>query len=85
MSFYPLVIHIGSVDEVAGMWIAGFAYMGDPTRLILAFLFFRLFDIWKPGPINSLQRLPNGWGVMVDDILAGILAWPLAYYGSQFL
>ena len=49
------------------------------------FALFRLFDIWKPGPINSIQDLPNGWGVVMDDILAGALAgilMGLAYYLS---
>ena len=38
---------------------------------LAAFALFRLFDIWKPGPINTIQKLPNGWGVIMDDILAG--------------
>ncbi|NJM53917.1 MAG: phosphatidylglycerophosphatase A, partial [Blastocatellia bacterium] len=44
-------------------------------QLILAgFLLFRLFDIWKPYPIDSLQSLPAGIGVCADDILAGVYA-----------
>ena len=35
------------------------------------FALFRLFDIWKPGPIDTIQKLPNGWGVIMDDVLAG--------------
>ena len=38
---------------------------------LAAFGLFRLFDIWKPGPINTIQKLPNGWGVIMDDVLAG--------------
>jgi phosphatidylglycerophosphatase A len=38
------------------------------------FLLFRLFDIWKPYPINKLQDLPGGVGVVIDDIAAGIYA-----------
>ncbi|MDG2423203.1 MAG: phosphatidylglycerophosphatase A [Phycisphaerales bacterium] len=39
-----------------------------------AFIAFRLLDIFKPGPIGKLQELPAGWGVLVDDLLAGVLA-----------
>jgi phosphatidylglycerophosphatase A len=38
---------------------------------LATFALFRLFDIWKPGPIDTIQKLPNGWGVIMDDILAG--------------
>jgi len=41
---------------------------------VLPFLLFRLFDIWKPGPVDAAQRLPGGWGIVMDDVLAGILA-----------
>ena len=40
---------------------------------LAAFALFRLFDIWKPGPINTIQKLPHGWGVIMDDVLAGIV------------
>jgi phosphatidylglycerophosphatase A len=42
--------------------------------LLAGFMLFRLFDIWKPYPIRSLEKLPGGWGVMADDWLAGIYA-----------
>jgi len=41
---------------------------------ILGFLFFRLFDIAKPWPIRKLEKLPGGWGILADDLLAGIYA-----------
>ena len=40
---------------------------------IAAFALFRLFDIWKPGPINTIQKMKNGWGVTMDDVLAGVV------------
>ena len=40
---------------------------------LLGFGLFRLFDIWKPGPINTVQNLPAGWGVTMDDVLAGVV------------
>lgn len=62
------------VDEVAGMlltllWIpVGYVGLG------LAFAAFRVFDIVKPFPAREAERLPGGWGVMADDIVAGIYA-----------
>ncbi|MGE4294391.1 MAG: phosphatidylglycerophosphatase A [Campylobacterales bacterium] len=62
------------IDELAGMWIA-LALLPDAFawhQVLLAFLFFRLFDIWKPSIIGKLDsRLKNGYGVMLDDVLAG--------------
>jgi phosphatidylglycerophosphatase A len=50
-------------------------YMDDRWLVLLAgFLFFRLFDIWKPFPIRHLEKLPGGWGIMADDWLASIYA-----------
>ncbi len=70
------------VDEVAGQLISFtliapllIAELSKPTFvIILGFLLFRAFDIWKPYPINQLQDLPAGLGVMFDDIVAGIYA-----------
>jgi phosphatidylglycerophosphatase A len=46
-----------------------------PLTLIAGFLLFRFFDIMKPPPIRSLERrLPGGWAVVMDDVLAGIYA-----------
>jgi phosphatidylglycerophosphatase A len=42
--------------------------------LLLGFILFRVFDIWKPWPIRRLERLPGGWGIMADDWMAGIYA-----------
>jgi len=42
--------------------------------LLAGFVLFRLFDIWKPYPIRSLEKLPGGWGIMADDWLAGVYA-----------
>jgi phosphatidylglycerophosphatase A len=42
--------------------------------LLLGFLLFRLFDIWKPFPVRQLEKLPRGWGIMADDWMAGIYA-----------
>ena len=63
------------IDEVAGMllsvWLVPLG--GRPVAaLIAAFLLFRVFDIWKPWPIRASQRLPGGFGIVADDLLAGI-------------
>jgi phosphatidylglycerophosphatase A len=42
--------------------------------LLLGFILFRVFDIWKPWPIRRLERLPRGWGIMADDWMAGLYA-----------
>src|ERR1700693_2577623 len=42
--------------------------------LLLGFLFFRMFDIWKPFPLRRLELLPGGWGIMADDWMAGVYA-----------
>ena len=62
------------VDEVAGQWIALIAMRPDWRHAVLALLLFRLFDIWKPWPIRRLEALPEGTGIMLDDVAAGILA-----------
>jgi phosphatidylglycerophosphatase A len=64
------------VDEVIGQLLVFLFVPFDISwKLILAgFLLFRLFDIWKPYPIDSLQNLPAGIGVCADDILAGVYA-----------
>jgi len=73
------------IDEVAGQWLAflpvsvGAAHTSAAlTALypgwIAAFVLFRLFDIWKPGPIGWADRRGDSLGVMLDDILAGVIA-----------
>lgn len=62
------------IDEWVGQWIA---LLFLPKSLLLgltAFALFRLFDIWKPYPIKTLAKMPSGWGIMLDDVLAGIYA-----------
>jgi phosphatidylglycerophosphatase A len=70
------------IDELAGMWITisiCWVNNADMNTMILisalAFFYFRLFDIWKPSLIGKIDRdIKGGWGVMGDDILAGIAA-----------
>jgi phosphatidylglycerophosphatase A len=62
------------IDEVAGMLVSLFLIPARPTLIIVAFILFRVMDILKPYPINLLQRLPGGAGVMCDDLLAALYA-----------
>ena len=62
------------IDEVAGMCIALVWVPVTPVNIVLALLLFRFFDILKPLFIKNLEKLPGGWGVMSDDILAGVYA-----------
>ena len=62
------------IDEVAGYFVS-VAYLPRTWGyLVAAFFLFRIFDIVKPPPCHGLQRLRGGWGVMMDDIVAGIYA-----------
>jgi len=63
-----------NIDEVVGMLLAALGTGGGTLSLILAFLLFRVFDVVKPFPADTAQSLPGGWGVMVDDVVAGLYA-----------
>ena len=60
------------VDEVLGQWLtlAGSAAWNWKAALA-GFVLFRLFDIWKPAPVRQLEALPEGWGIIADDLMAG--------------
>jgi len=63
------------LDEVVGVWIALILSSGTWLQVIASFAFFRLFDIWKPSLIGKIDReIKGGWGVMGDDMLAGVMA-----------
>jgi phosphatidylglycerophosphatase A len=60
------------IDEVAGMMVSVALLPRTPVVLLCAFLLFRLFDIWKPFPAREAQALRGGFGVVVDDLIAGV-------------
>jgi phosphatidylglycerophosphatase A len=67
------------VDEVSGQQLAlllgtTWAVVPNWKYLLLGFILFRLFDIWKPFPARQAESLPGGWGIMADDWVAGIYA-----------
>ncbi len=60
------------IDEVAGMMVA-LVFLPVGSRIYLeGFLLFRLLDILKPFPLRHVERLPGGWGIVLDDLLAGL-------------
>lgn len=73
------------IDEISGQLIAltplAFLETVSIPMVIIGFLLFRLFDIFKPYPIRKLEHLPGGFGVMCDDVLAGVYAAVLLWLG----
>jgi len=73
------------IDEVAGQWL-GLLMLPDGALYIAgAFILFRFLDILKPWPIRQLEQFPKGWGVMLDDMLAGLLTLGLIQGVSRLL
>ncbi len=62
------------LDEVCGIFVTFIITPITWKTVLPGFLLFRLFDIWKPFPIRRLERLPGFWGIMADDLLAGVYA-----------
>ena len=62
------------VDEVVGMWVTLVALPFVPLTIVLGFVLFRVMDVVKPWPARSLESLPEGWGIMADDVAAGVYA-----------
>jgi phosphatidylglycerophosphatase A len=66
------------IDEVIGQWIALLGCPFDWRHGLIALVLFRLFDITKPFPVRRLERLPGGWGIIFDDVAAGLYALGVA-------
>ncbi len=61
------------IDEVVGQMITFLALPEAPWRWLLAgYVLFRIFDVVKPFPARRAERLPGGWGIMSDDVVAGV-------------
>ena len=67
------------VDEVAGTLIALIPAPASLTGILFAVALFRVFDIAKPYPAKEAERLPGGWGVVIDDVVAGAFAGIIVY------
>lgn len=71
------------IDEIVGMLITVAFFEKSLIWLVVGFVLFRFFDIIKPFPAKASEKLPHGWGVMIDDVVAGIysaLSLRLIYY-----
>lgn len=62
------------VDEIAGFFVAMAFVPFRWPHVLAAFVLFRVFDVVKPPPIRQLQKIHGGWGIVIDDLLAGLLA-----------
>ncbi len=71
------------IDEINGQFIAFIPLAFNPSvvGIVIAFMLFRLFDIFKPYPIRKLEQMHGGFGVMSDDTLAGVYAAALVWLG----
>ena len=64
--------HCVVIDEVVGIQVVLLGATPSLAGVIAAFVLFRIFDVWKQYPIDKLQSLPGGWGIVADDVLAGL-------------
>ncbi len=72
------------IDEVAGLWLTLLPAGLNPFLVFTGFILFRFFDVLKPWPVSwADKKLPGAWGVMVDDLFAGVYAglcvWGIGY------
>ena len=73
------------IDEFAGLAVTLIGCPSSPSGFLLAFFLFRLFDMTKPPPIRQFEKLPGAWGIMADDVVAGVIAAALGYFISPHL
>jgi phosphatidylglycerophosphatase A len=71
-------------DEVIGQWLTMIGHAWNWQNMLIGFLLFRLFDILKPLGIRRLESLKHGWGVMLDDVAAGLVANGCLYLINYF-
>jgi len=72
------------IDEVAGQLVTLIAVPLGWKTFLAGFILFRVFDIWKPFPIRRLERLPEGTGIVVDDLGAGLYALAIMHLLLHF-
>ena len=71
-------------DEVVGQWVTLIGATLAPWSWLLAFLLFRVFDIVKPPPARQLDRIHTGFGIMMDDVAAGVYALVLVWLAGRY-
>lgn len=62
------------IDEFAGILVTMVGHAATGPNLLKGFILFRAFDILKPYPIKKIERLPGAWGIVADDVAAGVLS-----------
>lgn len=73
------------IDEVVGMGLPFLVINANVPEIIYAFVLFRFFDIIKPWPISYVEkRFPDHWGIMLDDVVAGLFAMIVLALGRLF-
>ncbi len=73
-------------DEFLGYWVAVALVPLELAWLVAGFVVFRALDILKPWPIRALEhRLPGGWGVMMDDVAAGVMSAAILWAAARLL
>ena len=73
------------IDELAGICVAMAGHSISLMNTIIGFVLFRIFDIIKPFPIKQAERLKGGYGIVADDVVAGIFANVILIILGQFL
>lgn len=62
------------IDEIAGIWCSILLIPFSWEAALGGFILFRIFDIWKPWPVGPMEKIPGGWGIMLDDVVAGLIS-----------
>jgi phosphatidylglycerophosphatase A len=73
------------VDEVLGQWVTLLGVSSYSVGSFTAgFILFRVFDIWKPWPVRKFEKFPGGYGIVADDLAAGLYGALILYLGRFF-
>ena len=68
------------IDEIVGFLIANFISAPNYLTLVLGFILFRFFDVAKIFPIDKLETLPGGTGIVLDDVMAGLYTFAIVHF-----
>ena len=74
-----------TIDEMVGMWITLLFIPKYIWYILIAFIIWRILDIIKPFPANIVEKIKGGWGIMLDDIVAGIYSLILVHIIVYFI
>ena len=70
------------IDEAVGQTLALLLVPHSMLAFAIAFVLFRIFDVWKPLGARQIQKLPGGFGVVADDVIAGLIACGVLHLGA---